>query len=835
MHTLLFRLILRPMLRDRARSAITLLSIALGVAVIFAMDLAGEAAAGSFQSSMEVVGGAEDAEILATGGLPVEMLRKLSALPYAVEFSPRIEDYAYLPGKKSVPLVGIDVYANALKTADGGQTEKQRQPGQLEFTRGAFVSQSLGKVGDTLQLQVNDVVREVKILATIDASQVNGDLVVLDLEDAEQVVGRTGKLDRILVTLPAGEKKNIDSWIERLQKELPEGVSIRPIGARKAENRKMLAAFRWNLRVLSYIALLVGAFLIYNTISVSVVRRRGEIGVVRALGGTSQLITRAFLSEALAFGLLGGGLGLLVGRFLAEGAVQLVGLTVQALYVSSTAAPVHFDWAAAAVSLGAGVVVSLGAALAPALEAGLVPPTEAMARGRIDTQVREAFRAQLLGAGACAALAALLSKLPAIGGKPLGGYVATLLLIAAASLCAPLLIRWGARILAPLGGVQSLLAGRSLAGALRRSSVLVAALATAVAMMTSVGLMVGSFRETMLVWMDQQIRADFYLRPAGEAAIDRHPTIGEDVARAIEALPGVEAVDRFRAYTIRYDERPLTLAAGNVRAQMKFGRTALKEGDKADAIQAMLSGEGVIVSEPFAEKHGVKLGDRLTLPIGTAKPTFRIAGIFLDYSSENGYVIVDQSVVRRYLPEDDPSNLAVYLKEGVDREPLRAAIERLIAARRIVVFENSSLRREAVRIFDQTFAVTYALEAVAIFVAVVGVAGAMLALIIDRRREVGLLRFLGASTGQIRGMVLFEAAYIGLFSQVLGLASGFLLSLVLIFVINKQSFGWTIQFHPPVLAMLGAMVFVYASTILAGLYPARMATKLNPIEVLHEE
>ncbi len=824
---LLQRLILRPLLKDWGRTGVTLMSIALGVAVIFAMDLASEAAAGSFKTSMETVSGPDDIEILATGGVPVAVLGKLMQLPLPVKFSARIEDYAIVNGKRNVPLVGVDVYANAL--------EVEGDAGVAVELHGIFVSESLGKRGDLLSLQVNDEVREYKIMGVINAKQLTGDLIAMDLEDAEAVTGRRDRVDRVLVSLPASQKENVEAWVERLRPALPEGATIRPIGARTEENRKMLAAFRWNLRILSYIALMVGAFLIYNTISVSVVRRRAEIGLVRAVGATKALMTWAFLSEALFFGVFGGLLGLAAGRLLAEGAVKLVELTVQALYVSSVAAPIRFDLGAAALSLAAGIGVSLVAALAPALEAGQIPPTEAMARGRIDTQLLEASGRHLWIALAMVISAGLLSLLPPIAGKPLGGYVATLALVAAASLSAPSLIQFGARRLAGVGGVESLLAGRSLAGALRRSSVLVAALATAIGMMTSVGIMVGSFRETMLTWLDSQIRADFYLRPAGMAAMDRHPSISDEVARRVEALPGVAAVDRFRAYSIRYHGLPVILAAGDVRAQMKYGRTRLKSGDKDEAMLAMLAGEAVIVSEPFSEKHHVRVGDRLELPLGTALPSFRIAGIYLDYTSENGYIILDQATLRKYLPGDEAASLAVYAEPNADRVKLLGQIEASYAPRRITVFENGSLRREAIRIFDQTFAVTYALEAVAIFVAVMGVAGAMLALIIDRRREIGLLRFLGAAAGQVRGIILFEAGFIGLFSQVLGIASGSLLSLVLIYVINKQSFGWTIEFHLPVAAMLGALAFVFVATVLAGLYPARVAVRLNPIEVMHDE
>jgi putative ABC transport system permease protein len=831
MIALFHRLMLRPLWSDRARTLLTLLSITVGVAVIFAMDLAGEAAAGSFRSSMETVNGPDDIEIQAVGGVDAKLLATLNTLPFPLFYAPRIEDYAIVNGGRSVPMVGVDVVANALRV----ETKPNEQaPAQLG-DRGVFISGGLGRVGDRLKLQVNDQVHELAVLGVIDSQQLSGDVVVLDLEDAETITGRAGRLDRILVSLPADAKDAVDEWVEKLRPHLPSGVTIRPIGARKDENRKMLAAFRWNLRILSYIALLVGAFLIYNTISVSVVRRRGEIGILRALGASRTAVRWAFLAEAAFFGLLGGALGLLMGRFLAEGMVKLVALTVQALYVSSTAAPVTFDPAAALAALATAILVSVLAALAPALEAGQVPPTEAMARGRIDTLLRESTGRKLLFATLAALAAALLSQVPPVGNKPIGGYVSALLLVVAASLAAPMIVRMGSKLLGRIGGITGLLATRSLAGALRRTSVLVAALATAVAMMTSVGIMVGSFRETMLIWLDSQIRADFYLRPAGEAAMDRHPTIAESVADAIEKIPGVAAVDRFRAYSIRYNGLPVTLAAGDVRAQMRYNRTELKAGDKNDAIRGMLAGEACIVSEPFSEKHRVRLGDRVTIPLGGAQATFRIAGIYLDYTSENGYIILDQSTLRKFLPADEPSNLAVYVAPNADRAAVRRDMEKAFERRRIAVFENSSIRAEAIRIFDQTFAVTYALEGIAIFVAVVGVAGAMLALIIDRRREIGLLRFLGASRQQIRGLVLHEAGLIGLFSQIIGVVCGFVMSLVLIFVINKQSFGWTIQFHLPVAAMLGALAFVYICTVLAGLYPARVATNLNPIEVMHEE
>ena len=241
------------------------------------------------------------------------------------------------------------------------------------------------------------------------------------------------------------------------------------------------------------------------------------------------------------------------------------------------------------------------------------------------------------------------------------------------------------------------------------------------------------------------------------------------------------------------------------------------------------------MSEPFANKHGVRAGDRITLPLGAQAVPVTVVGVYYDYSSELGWVILDRSTLLKYLPDQPMTNLAVYLRPGTDATEVRRRIETATASFRVVVAENKTLRANAVVVFDRTFAITYALEAVAIIVAMLGAANSLLALVLDRRREFGVLRFLGAAPAQIRRMVLIEAGILGLLADLLGLALGFVLSLLLIYVVNKQSFGWTIQFHPPVSLLAGALSLIWLATVAAGLYPARVASRLNPIEVVHLE
>ncbi len=842
---LLYRLILRPMLRERGRSALILAAIALGVAVVLAIDLASGAAAGSFRSSMQSLSGNDDLEVVATGGVPEDVLGKLARLPYPVRVRARIEDHATTGSGETVPLIGLDFIAEANRSAgetaasfmqDDDWTNLQH----LGDADAVWVTHGLGRnVGDRITLLINDTHQSFTIRGWIPASaRLGSGVVAMDMGAAQRATGKAGRLDRLLIKLPEGG--DLDAWQQTLRAALPPGLELRPQGSQTEANRKMLSAFRWNLRVLSYIAVLVGAFLIYNTISVSVVRRRPQVGTVRALGASRGAVLGAFLAEAALYGMAGSLLAIPLGRVLAIGAVRLLSKTVDALYISSHAGDLSLSVPSLALAFLVGVGVTLASALAPALEASRVPPTEAMARGAREYAIHVARGRDGFLALALAVCGWLAAGAPAVAGKPLFGYLSAMLLIAACALAVPALVEGvmaaSSNLLRRTLGVEAMLASRSLTGSLRRTSVLVCALATAIAMMTSVAIMFGSFRQTVISWMGTQLPADLYLRPAGSPAADRHPTLAPELAEQLGKLPGVENVSRFRAYEIEYQGLPITVAAVDTDVPRFDQTSGFFSGRSQQIVLRELSQPGTaMVSEPFKNKHGVKAGDVLTLPLGSQLAKLRIVDVFYDYANERGYVIVSRKNMLTYLPDTAPSNLAVYVAPSADLEAVRREIEGATANRDVLIFSNRELRQLAVRIFDQTFAITYALEAISVLVAVMGIAGALLSIVYDRRREFGLLHYLGADKGQIRRLILTEAGLIGLLANVAGLALGIALSLVLIFVINKQSFGWTIRFHWPVGVLLGALSIVYAATVLAGLYPARFAQRLNPVEVVHED
>ena len=815
--------VFRPLLSDLTRTAVTILAIALGVAVVIAIDLAGDAATGSFESSLTSLVGKVDYEITANGGVDERVLGKLATLPIGARFSPVIEQPIVILDHGATTLYGIDSVAL-------GQVE------DLETT--AVVSSELADrfhwtKGMELTLLGPNTTQKFTI-RTIVAQQDTG-WIGLDIAAAQQLLGMKGRLDRIEIFLNAHQ--DAGDAERAVKANIPAAYALETPGARSEENRRMLRAFRWNLRILSYISLVVGAFLIYNTIAVSVIRRRAEIGILRAIGLSRAGVLAIFLGEATLLGIMGSVLGTALGRLLAGAIVGMISDTVNALFTTSAPGAIALPAGSIAAALATGTGVAFFSALFPALEASRVAPAEAMRREARQHETRLNIRRDLLIAAFCALGAALLCLPGPVDGRPVFGYLSTLFAIAATALLSPafvtgviFLCRGGLRRIA---GAAGLIAGRSLVASLSRTSIVVTALATAISMMVSVGIMVGSFRETVEVWLDSQLRADIYLRAAGPATAGIYPPLDPAVPEVVRQTPGVADVDIFHAFSFDYEGVRATFGAGILdivkrRRSLRFLSGGFPNPGEAGFDQT-------IVSEPFANKHHVHTGDTLRIPLGPRAVPLKIAGIYYDYANDSGFVLVDRATLLRYLPNQPPTNVAVYLQPGADKARVFAELETRLARFPLMLAPNETLRRGAVEVFDRTFAVTYALEAVAIIVAMLGAANSLLALVLDRRREIGLIRYLGADRGQVRKMILTEAGLLGLLAGLLGLALGTALSLVLIYVVNKQSFGWTIQFHPPVLLLSGALLLVWLVTILAGVYPARYAARLEPADVVHED
>jgi putative ABC transport system permease protein len=830
---LFHRLILRPLRRDLARSVLAVISIALGVAVVIAIELAGDAATGSFESSLTTLLGKVDYEVTANGGVDERYIAALAALPLNARFAPAIEQPVVIAGRGSTTVYGIDVIAAGMSGSGEFSTDKLESSAVLSSD---LATRLRAKKGDSITLQGRSRSQTFTVESIAEGQDTGW--IGIDIAAAQELLDMPGKLDRIEVFLGPGEDPGRVG--EALKKVVPQTYEVQTPGARSEENRRMLRAFRWNLRILSYISLLVGAFLIYNTIAVSVVRRRTEIGILRAIGTSSRGVLLMFLGEASMLGILGSVLGIGLGRVLAGAILGMISDTVNALFTTSTPGAVELSAGIAVTAICTGTGVAFLSALIPAREAARVAPAEAMRRESREHETRLRVGRDLAMATVAGVAAVVLCQFGAIDGRPVLGYAATLCAVAATALVSPAFVTGviGALrgTLKKIAGAAGLIAGRSLVTSLARTSVVVTALATAISMMVAVGIMVGSFRETVQVWLESQLRADIYLRAAGPATAGIYPPIDPAVPEIIRATPGVGDVDVFHGLQFRYEGTQATFGAGIMDIVRRRRSLRFLSGDPNEILASLPGQDRAIVSEPFANKHHVRAGQVLRIPLGAREVALTVAGIYYDYANDKGFVLVDRGTLLRYLPDQPVTNIAVYLQPGIqDAGQVRLELETRLANFPLNIAPNEVLRRGAIQVFDRTFAVTYALEGVAIIVAMLGAASALLALVLDRRREIGLIRYLGAAKGQIRNMILTEAGLLGLLAGLLGLVLGTALSLVLIYVVNKQSFGWTIQFHPPAPLLGGALLLVWAFTVLAGVYPARFAAKLEPAEVVHTE
>jgi putative ABC transport system permease protein len=811
--------VLRPLKRDKLRSGLTILSVALGVAVVIAVNLASDAATGSFQSSMTSLVGKVDYEVTANGGVDERLMATLTELPVNAQFAAVIEQPVTVNQKGSVTIFGVESLVDpsvAVVSSDAAE-------------RFGW------KAGDTIELRGRDRAAHFQVQKIAGGQSV--DWVAVDIAAAQQLLDDYGRIDRIEITVDPGEDAaNVEKMVRAA---VPSTYDVSTPGARSEENQRMLRAFRWNLRILSYISLLVGAFLIYNTIAVSVVRRRAEIGILRALGVSAHGVLAIFLGEAAMLGVIGSLAGIGLGRVLASAMAGMISDTVNSIFITSAPAAVTISWMSVATAMGTGTAVAVISALIPAREAARVAPAEAMRREAREHEARLHVRRDLIVAGIAAIIAVVLSQFGPIGGRPVLGYAATLFAVAAAAMISPAFVSGVIHllrgVLRRIPGAAGLIAGRSLAASLARTSIVVTALATAISMMISVGIMVASFRETVQVWLEDQLRADIYLRAEGQGSAGIFPPLTPEIPAIIAQTPGVQDVDAFHAFTFQYEAGKASFGAGVSDIVRRHNTLRFLDGNADTILRSLVGQDRVIVSEPFANKHHVRRRDVLNIALGNQTAALTVAGIYYDYSSDRGFVISDWTTLQKYLPDQPVTDIAVYVRKGADATAVRRELESRLANFPVAIAPSYALRRNAVEVFDRTFAVTWALEAIAIVVAMLGTANSLLALVLDRRREIGLIRYLGADDGQVRRMVLTEAGLVGLLAAGLGLTLGAALSLELIYVINKQSFGWTIQFHPPLLLLAGALLLVWIFTIAAGIYPARFAAKLQPVEAVHEE
>ncbi len=844
------------------QSAMLVLILALGVAVFVSIRLANRAAVASFTRFTDTLTGQSDWIVQAPAGtLPESVLPEIrAALKGApVHIIPVVEATASLPveggeterfGRASYTLRGVDLLgvANLAREQDrgffgqrsGGRGDAEGgadDEGDAEFWEvfgGAprvWVSDAFAeKIPERLELVLDENVVTIPVAGVIprakDAPVAPATLMILNLGQLQALTGKEGRVDRVEFLVEAGpraaeRRAELKAVLETLGRG-GERWSVTSPGADRAAAETMTRAFRLNLTVLSLIALLVGMYLIFQALDGAVVRRRPEIAILRSLGVEESVIRRVWLCESALLGLAGGGLGLLLGWAGAQVSVRAVGQTVNALYYATTVKSASLDGREIAIGLGLGLVSALVAGWWPAREAARTPPAQVLHRAAAPVAGSRWARSFGLGAGLVIA-GVVCAQLPPLrfadGARfPLAGYAAALCwLVGGGVLCAFLLPPL-ARLAKGWGGARP--AVRVALSHLRKPSgrhrLASAALLCAIAMTAGMAILVASFEDTMLGWVKRTLQADLYVSSSGAQSATARNRITAQAAERLAAHPAVEKAGMLVSHPILFEGGQTLLNGVDLSVDATRPELSWVQRPESEAVFTAGANDALaLVSESFSERFQKQRGDAIRLPTPAGAREFVIAGVFADYGNERGSILVERAAVRAWFGDDDVTSVALFTRPGVNAEALRAELLRLYPG--LSVYTNASLRSEVLRIFRQTFSITYALEVIGVIVAMAGLALTLASMLLDRRDELTTLRALGfthreiAWAGAVEGLAVSVSAVVG--GLVLSLGLGWLL----IYVINKQSFGWTLGFSLPV-AQLAALALAIVVTGLAVSY-----------------
>jgi putative ABC transport system permease protein len=847
---LLKNITLRHLRLNKLRASLSVIGIALGVSVFVSVQIAIHTAIESFNSTVDHVSGKANLQVTSFGrGFPEETFLKVKKVPGIKAATPVIQFVSKIDDPMGEPLylLGIDIFSDQKFRDYQFDESKEEDLGFLKDPQAIAITEKLAsrhglKKGATLPL----IFGSKKVTLTITnllkmegpAKSLEGNFGLMDIASAQEALEKVGLIDRI--DLIVEKSVDLDAVERDLKKVIPPGTEIRRPETRSGQIEKMVSAFHLNLTALSLISLIVGMFLIYNAISTSVIQRRREIGILRSIGVTRSQVLSLLIGEAGLIGGLGSLAGLGMGMGLAKIILYLVSRTITALYILVKAEHLTFSPSILMEGFGLGLLASILSAIGPAREASKIAPKEALALGTLETKVKIHLRHFSLIGLVLLILSFFFALQKPIYQRPIFGFLAALLIVVGISFLIPLITSFLNRLLAPplcfLLGIEGKLASRYIQDSMARTVITIAALMTALSMLISISIMILSFRKTVDLWVEQSINGDVFIFPGSYSLTGYSALLPIEVSRALPSLPGVKAVDSFRALEVEYQNQPTLIASvdGQVFLNMKVIR--FTEGNPRAILNHFASGQSILVTESFSLRHQVKAGDRIRLHTPQGEREFLISGVFYDYSTDWGLILIEKKLFKSLWNDETLHSAGVYLQEGVSLETFKEVIrERFSKPYQLFLVSHRELRNEILKIFDQTFAITYALEFIAIIVAILGIINSLNALVMERQRDIGIFRAVGAFRRQVEKTVLIEAGMIGFFSLILGLLCGFLLSLLLIYVINKQSFGWTIQFSIPLRSLIEFSLVVMVTSMGAGLIPARRAAKMNVVEPLRIE
>jgi putative ABC transport system permease protein len=820
------------LVQNKARSILSVLAIALGVALGYAVQLVTGAAVNELALGVQFLSGDADLQVRGPrSGFDETVYPELARLPEVAAASPMVELDAKLADRSdALKIIGIDVFrAGAVEpslVADSADRLDHLRSDTLFLSPAA--ASALGvEVGGSLSFQVALRAATLRVagLLTADAHQ---RFAVMDIAAAQANFDRLGRITRVDLRVKPGV--NVDALRERLQSELPAGLAVQRPEASVKAGESLSRSYRVNLNILALVALFTGGLLVFSTQALAVVRRRAQLALLRVLGVTRRQLGIGLVAEGALVGIAGSALGLAAGFVLAHAALKIIGADFGAGYFRGLAPTLSPAPLALTLFFCLGVVIAMLGSLAPALEAARASPALALKAGddeRAFARLRPSWPGlATIGAGAIASLA------PPIAGLPLLGYLAIALLLIGTLMLMPRVAVLLLSLLPMPRGAPSRLALLQLRGAPGQVAVSLATIVASVSLMVSMAIMVASFRNSLDAWLERILPADVYVR-ASAAGDTAYMTV-DDQAR-LAALPGVRRAEFLREQQLLLDpSRPrVVLLARTVDATNLTRQLQLVSAQVTPAAGAP---PPVWVNEAMVDLYGFAPGSVVEIPIGGKSTAFTVAGVWRDYARPQGAIAIERERYIALTGDRGATNAALWLAPGIGVEQVSGAIEReILGGARLEIAAPGEIREFSLKAFDRTFAVTYALELAAVVIGLFGLSSSFGALVLSRRSEFGMLRHIGMTRRQIGSMLATEGMTVTGIGLVAGFGLGWLISLILVHVVNRQSFHWGMEVSVPWAPLAGSALIVLALSTITALASGRQAMSTRAVLAVKED
>ncbi len=835
------------LLRHPWQLLLAVLGICIGVGVMLAVDLANQSARKAFLLSMDTLNGAATHQVIGgPGGVDESLYTALRVRHGIRNIAPIVSGYLRV-GDVTLQLLGVDVFAEQGfrsytrstglgddVVAPGASTGAENLVrnllvGDAAILLSADTAAELGiRPGDGIAIEANGRRYEALLGGVLQGE--DGDrlanLAIADIGVAQHWLALRGRLTRIDVRLPAD-----DAGAEaRLRELLPAGTLLLDAKGRTETTAAMSDAFMTNLTAMSLLAMLVGVFLIYNSVAFAVLQRRDLIGVLRALGVTRGGIFALVMGAALVLGVAGAAAGTVAGTWLGQELLVLVSRSISDHFFAVSVTTLDLDPVSFARGIGAGLVATLVAALFPAWEAASYAPRLAMSRSTLEARAGRLVPRLCLAGLVMMVAAATIIRLSQE--SLVAGLAALFVLILGFAFCIPLAVRSVTAALAPAAaraaGVTGRLAVAGIARTLSRTGVAIVALAVAVSATVGVSIMVESFRGSVSDWLATTLQSDLYV---GVARGSLDPAL----AAALSAVPGVLHVSSSRRSWLETADGRIRLVAIDM-APGSYAGTSLRDADPERVWPRFDNDDAVLVSDAYAYRRGVAQGDVITIETASGPVPFDVAAVYRNYDADDGAVMMSRSTYERHFDDPVIDSLGIYLEAGSEEQAVIAQLRETARGRQsLLISSNARLKEISLGIFDRTFVITDVLYWLAVGVAVIGILGAMLALQLERAREFGILRSIGMTPLQTASLVGTQSALIGLLAGTAALPLGTAMAWLLIHVINRRAFGWQIDMSLSPGVMLAAVSLAVVAALAGGLYPAYRAGRVVPALAMREE